>query len=67
MTPEVKQATDRESRESSFRGGPRGRGRGGGAGYAARGLSQAGLTRGGSAHRNGEAAHAATVPAGGDA
>lgn len=43
-TPEVKQALDRESRES-FRGG-RGRGRGG-HGFVARGLSAAGLTRGG--------------------
>ncbi|KAF8171818.1 hypothetical protein BJ912DRAFT_1065992 [Pholiota molesta] len=48
-TPDVKQATDRESRgESPFRGfGGRGRGRGGPGGYAARGLSAAGLTRGG--------------------
>lgn len=30
----------------------RGRGRGGAAGYAARGLSAAGLTRGGTASRN---------------
>ncbi|KAF9534437.1 hypothetical protein CPB83DRAFT_844245 [Crepidotus variabilis] len=54
--PEVKQATDRESRgEGPFRGGFRGRGRGGpGGGFAARGLSAAGLTRGG--HRlNGDA------------
>lgn len=45
--PEVKQAMDRESRgEPPYRGfGGRGRGRGGG-GYAARGLSAAGLTRG---------------------
>lgn len=53
--PEVKQATDRESRgEGPFRGF-RGRGRGGpGGGFAARGLSAAGLTRGG--HRsNGDA------------
>ncbi|RXW21172.1 hypothetical protein EST38_g4664 [Candolleomyces aberdarensis] len=42
-TPEVKQAIDRETRES-FRGG---RGRGRGLGFAARGLSAAGLTRGG--------------------
>ncbi|PFH50554.1 hypothetical protein AMATHDRAFT_3837 [Amanita thiersii Skay4041] len=42
-TPEVKQAMDRESRgEHPFRGGPRGRGRGG---YAARGFAAAGLTR----------------------
>ncbi|KAF5321479.1 hypothetical protein D9619_001120 [Psilocybe cf. subviscida] len=56
-TPEVKQATDRESRgEGPFRGfGGRGRGRGGpGGGYAARGLSAAGLTRG-SPRGNGEA------------
>jgi len=44
--PEVKQATDRESRGEPFnRGFGRGRGRGGG-GFAARGLSAAGLTRG---------------------
>ena len=50
IIPDVKQATDRETRgESPFRGfGGRGRGRGGpGGGYAARGLSAAGLTRGG--------------------
>jgi hypothetical protein len=44
--PEVKQATDRESRgESSHRGGP-GRGRGRGGGFAARGFAAAGLTKG---------------------
>jgi hypothetical protein len=46
--PEVKQATDRETRnaeaqQTGFRGGPFGRGRGG---YAARGFAAAGLTRG---------------------
>lgn len=48
--PEVKQATDRETRNAEgqgpFRGGPfgsRGRGRGG---FAARGFAAAGLTRG---------------------
>ncbi|KAF8628165.1 hypothetical protein AX17_006035 [Amanita inopinata Kibby_2008] len=41
-TPEVKQASDRESRgEHPFRGSSRGRGRGG---YAARGFAAAGLT-----------------------
>ncbi|KAJ6631354.1 hypothetical protein B0H10DRAFT_1865964 [Mycena sp. CBHHK59/15] len=51
MVPEVKQATDRESRgEPPHRGGP-GRGRGsrgggGGGGYAMRGFAAAGLTRG---------------------
>ena len=54
-TPEVKQATDKESRgEHPFRGG-RGRGRGGG--YAARGFAAAGLTRHGnrgSAEGNGD-------------
>ncbi|KAF7362485.1 Ser/Thr protein phosphatase [Mycena venus] len=49
--PEVKQATDRESRsEAPHRGGPGrgrgGRGGGGGGGYAARGFAAAGLTRG---------------------
>lgn len=62
--PEVKQATDRETRNAenaaTFRGGPfggRGRGRGG---FAARGFAAAGLTRGHS-RPNGEAApsHAA--------
>jgi hypothetical protein len=52
--PEVKQATDRESRgEPPHRGGPRGRGRGGGGGYAARGFAAAGLTRG--QHRGNDA------------
>jgi hypothetical protein len=54
--PEVKQATDRESRgEASHRGGIRGRGRGGG--FAARGFAAAGLTKGlGHPHRgNGDA------------
>ncbi|KAJ7647912.1 Ser/Thr protein phosphatase [Roridomyces roridus] len=49
IVPEVKIATDRESRgEPPHRGGPgRGRGgRGGGGGYAARGFAAAGLTRG---------------------
>lgn len=53
-TPEVKQATDKESRgEHPFRGG-RGRGRGV---YAARGFAAAGLTRHGnrgSAEGNGD-------------
>ena len=48
--PEVKQATDKESRNAEnggpFRGGPFGRGRGG-RGFAARGFAAAGLTRGG--------------------
>lgn len=53
ITPEVKQATDRESRDQPYRGMGRGRGRGGAAGYAVRGLSAAGLTsRGGAPHRN---------------
>ncbi|EPS95900.1 hypothetical protein FOMPIDRAFT_1131613 [Fomitopsis schrenkii] len=49
FVPELKQATDKESRNADNIGGPRGgyrggfRGRGG---YAARGLSAAGLTRG---------------------
>ncbi|KAI0057721.1 hypothetical protein BV25DRAFT_1994756 [Artomyces pyxidatus] len=47
-TPEVKQA-DREPRE--FRGGFRGRGRGG---FAARGFAAAGLTRGGGPKPNGD-------------
>ncbi|KAJ7478627.1 Ser/Thr protein phosphatase [Mycena galericulata] len=56
--PEVKQATDRESRgEPPHRGGPGrgrgGRGGGGGGGYAARGFAAAGLTRG--APRGGDA------------
>ncbi len=47
--PEVKQATDKESRQDAApahrgRGGSGGRGRGGG--FAARGLAAAGLTRG---------------------
>lgn len=50
MVPEVKRAQDRESRDSGgFRGGGRGRGRG----FAARGLSAAGLTRG-HGQRNGD-------------
>ena len=54
--PEVKQATDRESRgEAPHRGGPRGRGRGAG-GYAARGFAAAGLTRG---HRGSDAGEGA--------
>ncbi|EKM75751.1 hypothetical protein AGABI1DRAFT_116217 [Agaricus bisporus var. burnettii JB137-S8] len=60
ITPEVKQATDRESRESNYRGSGRGRGRGGAGGYAARGLSAAGLTsRGGPPrhHGSGDAAN----------
>ncbi|KZT20617.1 hypothetical protein NEOLEDRAFT_1140444 [Neolentinus lepideus HHB14362 ss-1] len=49
--PEVKQASDREPRDNAFRGG---RGwRGGRGGFAARGLSQAGLTRGGPPHMEG--------------
>ncbi|KAF9553615.1 hypothetical protein CPC08DRAFT_767388, partial [Agrocybe pediades] len=63
-TPDVKQATDRESRGPNQnnsdspspynnRGGfgGRGRGRGAGGGFAARGLSAAGLTRGGGPNR----------------
>ncbi|TFK56295.1 hypothetical protein OE88DRAFT_1622507 [Heliocybe sulcata] len=47
--PEVKQASDREPRDNAgFRGGRGGRGARGG--FAARGLSQAGLTRGGPPH-----------------
>jgi hypothetical protein len=43
--PDVKQATDRESRgEAPYRGGPRGRG-GRGGGFAARGFAAAGLTK----------------------
>lgn len=58
--PEVKQATDRESRgEPSHRGGPRGRGRGGGGGYAARGFAAAGLTR--SQHRGSDAGEGARL------
>ncbi|KAF8901741.1 hypothetical protein CPB84DRAFT_1846730 [Gymnopilus junonius] len=50
-TPEVKQAADRESRgeqpyNRGFGGRGRGRGGPGGSGFAARGLSAAGLTRG---------------------
>lgn len=53
--PEVKQAMDRESRgEPPFRGF-RGRGRGGGGAYAARGFSAAGLTRGHLSRSNGDA------------
>ncbi|GLB33324.1 putative protein of unknown function (DUF2433) [Lyophyllum shimeji] len=51
---EVKQATDRESRgEAPYRGGPGGKGRGRGGGYAARGFAAAGLTtpRGGNGFR----------------
>lgn len=49
----MKQATDRESRGEQYnRGFSRGRGRGGG-GFAARGLSAAGLTRG-TSRGNGE-------------
>lgn len=49
--PEVKQATDRETRnaeaqQGGYRGGPFNRGRGGRGGYAARGFAAAGLTRG---------------------
>jgi hypothetical protein len=55
--PEVKQATDRESRgEPPHRGGTRGRGRGGGGGYASRGFAAAGLTRGHHASDAGEGA-----------
>jgi hypothetical protein len=48
--PEVKQASDRETREgnSGFRGGGRGRGGGGGGGrggYFSKGFAAAGLTR----------------------
>ncbi|KAF5364303.1 hypothetical protein D9756_000914 [Leucocoprinus leucothites] len=68
IVPDVKQATEREP---PYRGGGGGRGRGrgggGGGGYAARGLSQAGLTRGGG-HRgnsngNGDAPSAANAHA----
>jgi hypothetical protein len=45
IIPEVKQAIDRDSRDSGFRG--RGRGGRGGSGFATRGLAAAGLTRGG--------------------
>lgn len=50
--PEVKQATDKESRNAEnggpYRGGPFGRGgRGGRGAFAARGFAAAGLTRGG--------------------
>ncbi|KXN84195.1 hypothetical protein AN958_12848 [Leucoagaricus sp. SymC.cos] len=63
IVPDVKQATDRESREP-FRGAGRGRGRGGG--FAARGLSQAGLTRGGAPHRNNSNGDVAAASTGGD-
>ena len=55
IVPEVKQATDRESRgEGNYpRGGFRGRGGRGGGAFAARGLSSAGLTRRG----NGDSPH----------
>ncbi|KAI0829266.1 hypothetical protein BC628DRAFT_1408767 [Trametes gibbosa] len=56
--PELKQATDKESRSGDAgRGGPfLGRGRGGRGGFAARGLAFAGLTRGGAPGRvNGDA------------
>ncbi|KAF8161781.1 hypothetical protein K438DRAFT_2025711 [Mycena galopus ATCC 62051] len=58
--PEVKQATDRESRgEPPHRGGGGpGRGRGGprgGGGFAARGFAAAGLTRGGAPRGGGDA------------
>jgi len=65
ITPEVKQATDRESRDPPFRG--RGRGRGG-AGFAARNFSQAGLTRGGPRNSpNSDVAIPSAAAAGGDA
>ncbi|KIM42938.1 hypothetical protein M413DRAFT_18543 [Hebeloma cylindrosporum] len=52
--PDVKQATDRESRgETPFRGFGRGRG-GRGGGYAARGLAAAGLSRGSGPRSNGD-------------
>ncbi|KAH9950137.1 hypothetical protein B0H21DRAFT_724989 [Amylocystis lapponica] len=50
VVPELKQATDKESRNAENGGPPRGfggRGRGGRGGYAARGFAAAGLTRGG--------------------
>lgn len=56
FVPELKQATDKESRNAENNGGPRGgfrggyRGRGG---FAARGLSAAGLTRGTGFERKG--------------
>ncbi|OSX60610.1 hypothetical protein POSPLADRAFT_1171705 [Postia placenta MAD-698-R-SB12] len=49
VIPELKQATDKESRAAENGGPPRGfggRGRGGRGGYAARGFAAAGLTRG---------------------
>lgn len=49
--PELKQATDKESRTAEGGGPPRGfggrGGRGGRGGFAARGFAAAGLTRGG--------------------
>ncbi|KAG2014009.1 Ser/Thr protein phosphatase [Coprinopsis cinerea AmutBmut pab1-1] len=57
VVPEVKQAQDRDARDS-FRGGFGGRGRGrGGGGFAARGLSAAGLTRGSHPRANGDASN----------
>lgn len=51
--PELKQATDKESRtgENGHRGSFTGRGRGGRGGFAARGFASAGLTRGGAPGR----------------
>ncbi|KAI0662855.1 hypothetical protein C8Q70DRAFT_1127418 [Cubamyces menziesii] len=62
--PELKQATDRESRaaENGHRGTFPGRGRGRG-GFAARGFASAGLTRGGAPGRaNGDAPQSSDAP-----
>ena len=61
--PEIKQATDRETRNAenqAFRGGFSGRGRGRG-GFAARGFAAAGLTRG-VPRPNGEAGSSPAPP-----
>jgi len=52
-TPEVARSDPRHARDYGSYRGFRGRGRGGG--FAARGLSAAGLTRGGGPKTNGEA------------
>ena len=63
--PEIKQATDRETRNAenqAMRGAFGGRGRGRGVGFAARGFAAAGLTRG-VPRPNGEAASSSPAPA----
>ncbi|KAI0772548.1 hypothetical protein BD413DRAFT_612688 [Trametes elegans] len=63
--PELKQATDKESRaaENGQRGGFAGRGPRGRGGFAARGFASAGLTRGGAPGRaNGDAPSSSEAP-----